>query len=468
MIVLLGSSHKSAPVAVRERMALPPGELPESLKRLVAMPGVEEALIVSTCNRVEILARGSDADTTLASIRRFLATERNLDAREIERYSYSHKGSAAVKHLFSVASGLDSMILGEPQITGQVKQAYLVAREQGTTGPVLDRLLQYCFSVTKRVRTETAISRNAVSVAFAAVELGRTIFGELRGRKALLVGAGKMSSLVAKHLVGKGVSDIVVTSRNYSHAAELATEAGGSAVHWDDGLAQLSEVDIVLSCTHSSHFIVSHDAIVAAVRRRRGRPLFLIDIAVPRDIDPRANELDNVYLYDIDGLQGVVDSNREDRRQASEEALHLIEREVESFERWRQSRTVTPMIVALRDGLHAMAKNEVQRVHRRHGPMSPEQSETLDDLSRSIIQKILHKPIRHLQGAMERGDVDTCERMYRDLFGVSVARHQEDSGAEAATGQDEDTRASNAGEDSADSDATSGPGPRLIRGGQDG
>lgn len=456
MIVLLGSSHKSAPVAVRERLAWPPAALPDALRRLVSHPNIGEAMIVSTCNRVEILAQGPSDDGALAAIRSFLSAERGIDPTEIERYTYSHRGNHAVKHLFSVTSGLDSMILGEPQIAGQVKQAWLEARRQGATGPLLDRLLSYCLGVSKRVRTETGISRNAVSVAFAAVELGRTIFGDLRGRKALLLGAGKMSSLVARHLSAKGVADILVASRSYTSAAELAEEAGGRALHWEEGLSHLADVDIVVSCTHSSHYVLSRDDVAAAVRRRRGQPLFLIDIAVPRDIDPRANELDNVYLYDIDGLQGVVDSNREDRRRSSEDAERLIARETEAFDRWRQSQAVTPLIVALRETLHGIANSEVQRVQRHSGPLGTAEREALDELARSIIQKVLHRPIRYLRGAVERGDIDTCESIYRQLFGIAPSKSVHALPVERPEDAEED------------SEPESPAGPRLIQGGKDG
>lgn len=461
MIVLVGTSHQSAPVDVRERLALPPGDVGEALSRLVQQPGLQEAMILSTCNRVEVVAYGAEPAGALESVRAFLAAERGFSDAELQRYTYCHRGDAAVRHLFSVTSGLESMILGEPQIVGQVKQAYDVARQQGTTGPFLDRLLQCCFATSKRVRTETDISRNAVSVAFAAVELGRNIFGDLSGKKALLVGAGKMSSLVARHLTGRGVTDIVVASRSFDHAAELAAECGGRPVHWEEGLLQLSAVDIAVSCTHSPGFVLSYEDVEAAVRLRRGQPLFLIDIAVPRDIDPRANELDNAYLYDIDGLQDVVDANRDARRKASQEAKLLIDRDVDAFDRWRQGREIAPMIVALRGKLHRIAEAEVQRVRRRHAASigSAGQNGALEELSRAIVQKLLHRPIKRLQSAVERGDVDRCVELYAELFDVNP---EDVAGALDAEREQRDD------EKRGDDEPPASDGPRLIRGGKDG
>jgi glutamyl-tRNA reductase len=359
-----------------------------------------------------------------------------------------------VAHLFRVASGLDSMILGEPQILGQVKQAYELSRTHGAVGPVLERLLQHCLATAKRVRTETGISRHPVSVAFAAVQLARKIFGELSGRKALLIGAGKMSGLVAKHLGRSGVADFLVASRSYDHALSMAEATGGRAVHWDDGLASLARVDIVVSCTDAPALVLERDHVARAMRQRRGQPLFLIDIAVPRDIDPRVNDLENAYLYDIDALQGVVETNLDERRRQADSAERLIAVEVDAFHRWRQGQNVTPMIVALRDRLHEMAHAEVERFRRKLGTLSPEQEQAVRELARAMVQKVLHRPIQHLRHSVERGDVASCAALYRELFGVEMP------GADGAAPN---------GQDEADAAADPSAGPqRCIEGGRDG
>jgi glutamyl-tRNA reductase len=362
-------------------------------------------------------------------------------------------GPKAVEHIFRVASGLDSMILGEPQILGQVKRAYLMAKGHRTAGPVLERLMQHCLATAKKVRTETGISRHPVSVAFAAVELARRIFDELDGRRALLLGAGKMSDLVAKHLVSHGVRELIVASRTFNHAAAAAERVGGRAVNWEDGLERLAEVDIVVSCTGAAHPILKKNDLARALRGRRGRPLFLIDIAVPRDVDPKANELDNVYLYDIDGLQGVVEANMEERQAAAEQASRMIERDVETFERWRLSQRVAPIIVSLRDALHDVGQHEIERFRRKLGDLDPAQEQAVEELTRAVIQKILHRPIRRLRSSVERGDASECAELYREIFGIDAAakpRPAEDQGSDG-TPPDDDSR----------------PGPqKLLRGGR--
>jgi glutamyl-tRNA reductase len=284
---------------------------------------------------------------------------------------------------------------------------------------VLDRLAQHCLATAKRVREETGISRHAVSVAFAAVELARHIFGKkLEGRSALLLGAGKMSDLVAKHLVANGVSELTVASRTYNSAVGAAARVGGRAVNWDSGLGSLANVDIVVSCTGATQPILGRRNVAEAMRGRRGRPLFLIDIAVPRDIEPAVNELDNVYLYDIDGLQGVVELNIGERKQAAERGEMMIGDEADLFERWRRSRQMAPMIVSLREQLLGIGDHELDRFKRKLGPLQPYQERAVEELISAIIRKILHRPIRHLRDSVERGDTAECTSLYCRIFGV--------------------------------------------------
>ena len=418
MLVLLGANHRSAPVEWRERIAFSSELMAEALARLLSDERIDEGLILSTCNRVEILVQTpGDAQDGIGAIRRLLAANGGIDPQELKRYSYRLEERDAVRHLMRVASGLDSMILGEPQILGQVKEAYRTSKQHGATGPVLERLMQHTLAAAKRVRTETGISRNAVSVAYAAVQLAKNIFGELGGRSALLLGSGKMSELVARHLRGCDLQQILVSSRNYNHAVDMARRTGGRAAHWDDGLAAIADIDIVVTCTAASRPILSKKDIGRTLRKRHGQPLFLIDIAVPRDVEPAVNQLDNVYLYDIDGLQSVVDSNHDERKRAASDATQRIDEEVTAYERWQQSQAVTPLIISLREALMGVGRAELERaLHRLE--LSNQQEQGVERLLRSVIQKILHRPIRHLRGSVDRGDMQACEALYRELFGI--------------------------------------------------
>jgi glutamyl-tRNA reductase len=431
VLVLVGSNHRSAPVAVRERMSFPLGSLPEAHAQLARLPAVAEGLILSTCNRVEILARArADTTETVAALEDFLARQHGLRSEEIRSYTYRLSGDDAIRHLFGVASGLDSMILGEPQILGQVKQAYRAGKELGTVGPVLDRLLQHCLATAKRVRSETGISRHAVSVAFAAVELSRKIFGDLAGRRALLVGAGKMGDLVGRHLVASGVTSLFVTSRTQTKAVVHAELLGAKPVHWDERLGRLREVDIVVSCTGAPHVVLTKADVARALRGRRLGPLFVIDIAVPRDVEPAVNELDNVYLYDIDALQGVIEENLEERRVAAERAKRLVAEEAAAFRRWIETQQVTPMIVSLRRSLLSVGTHEIERLRGRLGELDEKQRGAVEELARGIIQKILHRPIRRLRDSVDRGDTLECSALYREIFDLEA-----EDGAAADAGE---------------------------------
>jgi len=417
MLLLLGVNHASAPLEFRERLAFPEDELPQALARLLADGTFLEAVLLSTCNRVEVLVLARDANGATEAVEAFLERERGVSSQEIRRYSYRHSGKEAVRHLFEVASGLDSMILGEPQILGQVKQAYHVAREAGTTGSLLERLMQQGLATAKRVRTETGISKNAVSIAFAAVELARKIFDDLAGRHALLLGAGKMSELAARHLAAAGVR-LTVANRTFQRAAVVAERLGGEALHWDAAFEHLRAVDIVVSGTAAPGIVLHEPQVREVFRHRRGRPLFLIDIAVPRDIDPAIHRIDGAYLYDVDDLQGVVDGNLEERRRAAAGARERIAADVESFERWRSSLQITPAITALRERLLHVGRGEVDRFRRRLHGLSPEQHAAVDELARSLVQKILHRPITRLKSSAELGDASRTVALYKEIFGI--------------------------------------------------
>jgi glutamyl-tRNA reductase len=421
MLVLLGCNHRSAPLELRERLAFAESDLQAALSGLLGRDAIEEALILSTCNRVELLVRATEAAAGIQSLKEFLCERGGLSPQEIDDACYVYLAREAVEHLFQVAAGLDSMVLGEPQIQRQVKQAYLAARDAGATGSVLERLLQQCLASARRVRRETGISRHAVSVGFAAVELARRIFGRLEGRSALLLGAGKMSDLVARQLVAGGLSDLTVASRTYPNAAATAARFQGRAIRWHEAAVELERVDVVLSCTGAHRPLLDKTQVARAARARRGRPLFLIDIAVPRDVDPHVNELDNVYLFDIDALQGVADANLEERRQEAARAALLIVTDVEAFDRWQQVQEVAPLITSLRERVLEVGLQELARYRRRLGPLSPEQESSLRSLVRTLTQKILHRPTVHLRRSIERGELEACASLYREIFGVDVS-----------------------------------------------
>jgi len=433
MLTLVGMNHTSAPLALREQACFPEEGVPEALARLRSEGGAAEALILATCNRVEILVRTVDGRGAAAAVRAFLARERGLPAETVEQHVYVHEGLQAARHVFGVACGLDSMILGEPQILGQVKRAYAVAREAHAIGPVLDRLMQHVFAASKRVRTATGISRHAVSVAYAASTLAKTIFDDLAASSVLLMGAGKMSELAARHLESQGVRDLTVTNRTYARALDLAESLGGRAVPWDAKQAELARVDIVVTGTAAAQPVLSRAHVKDAMRQRKGRPLFIVDIAVPRDVEPAAGDLDGVYLYDVDDLQDVVGAGLNERRRAAEEARRMLDAEVIAFDRWRQAVDLSPIIAALRQQLHRIGHDEIARFSRRLGSLSPEQHAVVEELARSLIQKVLHTPIVALKSAADHGEAAARAALYREIFGLDLAATPDDDAASGPT-----------------------------------
>jgi len=422
MLVLLGMNHRSAPLPVREKAGFTEHELSTVLPRLAAGHPFREAMVLSTCNRVELLVRAEDAPGAAGALKEFMRETKGFEVADLEKYGYVYQGLDAVRHLFQVASGLDSMVLGEPQILGQVKRAYALARAAGTTGSIVEHVMQHCLSAAKKVRTETGISRHAVSVSFAAVTLARQIFGELAGRTVLLLGAGKMTELAARNLVGSGADRIVVANRTYTRALQLAESFGGSAVNWDEAFTAMQRADIVVTGTAAAQPVVTRADVQHVLSGRRGRPLFIIDIAVPRDVEPAVNTLDGVYLYDIDDLQQVVDANLEERKRAAEDARRRIEEEVATFERWLQSLEVTPTIVTLRRSFQEVGEKEIER-HRRHlAGLSEDQQHVVEELTRAVVNKLLHAPLRHLKEAASAGQATSVARAYREIFALPEAQ----------------------------------------------
>jgi glutamyl-tRNA reductase len=396
-LLIAGLNHRTAPVEVRERLAFDEAGLPEALGSLKSRPGMLEGMILSTCNRVEITVATDDQSGVEESIEHFLAESRAVERSWVSPYLYWHDGTDAIRHLFRVASSLDSMIVGEPQILGQLKTAYARAKECGAVSGFLDVVLTRAFNVAKRVRSETDIGQSAVSVSYAAVELAREIFGSLNGKRVLLVGAGKMAESAARHLRRAGVSEIVVTNRTRSRAESLAAEFQGRVIDYENFHAGLRDADILIASSGAPHFIVTREQMRDVIGRRKNRPMFLIDIAVPRNIEPEVNKLDNVFLYDIDDLDKVVQTNIKGRIQVAVEAEDIIREEVERMVQRLKTREVTPTIVSLQEQLAALAQNEIDRNRAKLGELTPQQEEAIQMITRGIVNKVAHGPITELR-----------------------------------------------------------------------
>lgn len=413
-LFITGLNHRTAPVEVREKVAFPAAIIEEALRGLLAQSGVEEGVILSTCNRVEVAVAG-ECDGK-AVVEKFLALARNVPETQISEHLYHYQGREAIRHLFRVASSLDSMVIGEPQILGQLKDAYTAAKNSGTLNGFLDGLLTRAFSVAKRVRSETEIGQNAVSVSYAAVELAREIFGKLQGHAILLVGAGKMSELAARHLHRAGAERIFVTNRTRERADQVAAIFNGTVVPYENFQASLTQVDIVITSSGAPHYILTRDQMKGVLQQRKNKPIFLIDIAVPRNIDPAVNKLDNAFLYDIDDLGRVVERNRLSRQQEAEEAERIIEEEVEKMVARLREREVAPTIVRLQEQLEAIRHGELDRLRGRLGNLTTQQEEALEALTKGMMAKVAHGAIAEVRKQASRGDatvIDTVRRIFR-------------------------------------------------------
>jgi glutamyl-tRNA reductase len=416
-IAVTGLNHTTAPVAVREKLAIGPERLPAALAALQSQNGVIEGLILSTCNRVEVVVTAqADADARTL-LQGFLCEQAGVDGSWLQQYLYHHEGAEAMRHLFRVASSLDSMVVGEPQILGQLKQAFEAAKVQGTLEGYLETVLSRAFNVAKRVRTETDIGSSPVSVAYTAVQLARDIFGSLENKTVMLVGAGKMSELAARHLQRAGISHIYVTNRTESRAREMAELFKGRVVPYDRFIATLPEVDIVITSSGAPDYIIRRDDMKRVIDSRRNRPVFLIDIAVPRNIEPRVNQLDNIFVYDMDDLQQVVEQNRRGRMVEAEQADAIVSEELERLEQWLRTRQVVPTIVSLQEQLETLRTNEIERMRGRLGTLTAQQEEALDALTRGLVNKIAHGPItelrRQAQAPNGLGAIGVIRRVFR-------------------------------------------------------
>jgi glutamyl-tRNA reductase len=400
-LVSIGVNHKTAPIGLREQVAIGRDELPDATRALAAIPGVTECMIVSTCNRVELLAVVDSSDTQLNT---FFANHFGINPEVLLPHLFEYRDEEAIGHLFRMAASLDSMVVGEPQILGQVKEAFSVARAAGTVSSQLEHLMQGAFAAAKKARSETGIGSNSVSIASVAVDMALKIFGSLHGRTVFLVGAGKMSELAARHLVQQGAGAILVSNRTEERARALAGQFNGRVIRFDQLYETASEADIIISSTGAPMPIFRREHGQAFLHARKNRPMFFIDIAVPRDVDPEMNKLDGIFVYDIDDLQQVAASHMEERSREAVDAEMIVAAEVERFHQRQRTVSAAPAIVALQRKAEEIRQGEIQRLHARLGTLSEEQLAAVEALTRGLVNKFLHPPMQALKQAAREGD----------------------------------------------------------------
>ena len=415
-LILVGVNHKTTPVEIREKLAFTKGKIEESVNHLFNFPDIIEHTILSTCNRVEIYARANSQDSAIKSIKQFICDFHQLSLVELEDHFYSYSNKEAVEHLFRVSSSLDSMILGEAQILGQVKEAYSLARDLRSTGLVLNQLFEKAFSIAKKVREETGIAERSVSISSAAVELAQKIFDDLENHTVMLVGTGEMAELAAKHLISYGDKTVYVTSRTYERAANLARTLNGSALDFEAFKNELHRADIVITSTSAPNFIIKKEIVEKAIHERKNKPIFFIDIAVPRDIEPDVNDLENVYLYDIDDLQVVVSANIKEREKEAKNAMNFISQEVTKFNNWVGALDAVPTIVEIRKKAENIRKQEIEKTLKKISHLSEDDKQLLRQMSSSMINKILHKPTIKLKQKTQSEDGHVYLKAIRHLF----------------------------------------------------
>ena len=432
-LLVIGINHKTAPVEIRERVSFSGEELGRSLRKVLEHPEFTEDMILSTCNRVEIYATTRDPEMGIVALKNFLAEYHGVSLDEFEKSLYIHSGRGAVRHIFRVASSLDSMVVGEPQILGQIKEAHSLAVSHNTLGIILNKLLHRAFHVAKKVRTETKIGNSTVSISYAAVELAKKIFGTLEGKAVMLLGAGEMAELAAKHLVAVGAQRVIVVSRTYRRAVDLAMTFDGEAIEFDGFRESLKEMDIVISSTGAPHYILGPEDVVGVIKARKNKPMFFIDIAVPRDIDPRVNEIENVYLYDIDDLQAVIDTNRERREREAMKAEEIVEEEVLKFYHWYTSLDLVPTIVSLKEKFEKIRRREMSKYVASFVRITEKERKSLEALTSAIVKKILHDPITFMKSSDLSTDTAEYVNAVRKLFRLDA----EGGGQAKKQGRDE-------------------------------
>ncbi len=415
-ILIAGLNHNTAAVEVREKLAFDGPKLERGLLEIQALPEVHEAVILSTCNRVEMYTCVSDEEAASGAIMDFIARFHNIERGLLDSSLYFRTGDSAVRHAFRVAASLDSMVVGEAQILGQLKESYEFALKIKTTGVLLNKLIKKSISVAKRVRTETRIAENAVNISSVAVDLAKKIFKELAGRSVLLLGAGNMAELAARHLISNGVRDIAVANRTHSAGCQLAEGMDGRAVEFEEFIDEMEGTDIVICSTGAPEYVLTHKQMKGVMKARKQKPMFLIDISVPRNIDPEVNNLENVYLYDVDDLQGVADAGLEERRKEADKGETIVSEEIETFLRWQSSLDAKPTIIALRKHAEEIKRQEIGRMNGKLESLTPEQKNAVEQLATSIINKLVHPPTAALKEDTE--DKDELIAMIKRLYGL--------------------------------------------------
>ncbi len=415
-ILIVGLNHNTAAVEVREKLAFEGPRLEEGLRRLRELPSVLEAVILSTCNRVEMYTNVRDTEKAAAEIKAFISDFHDIRAELLEGALYFHTGGDAVRHSFRVASSLDSMVVGEPQILGQLKDAFDFALRQKTTGVLLNKLMKKAISVAKRVRTETRIAENAVSISFAAVELAKKIFADIHEKSVLLLGAGEMAELAAKHLINSGVREMAVANRTYERGVQLAREMGGRPVDYEEFVDEMRLADIVICATGAPTYVITREQMRSVMKARKQKPMFLIDISVPLNIEPAISEMPNVYLYNVDDLRGVVDTNKQARLKEAERAEAIVLEETDTFLRWQSSLDAVPTIVALREKAEAVKNEELEKLLKKNPGLGEEERVAIMQLASAITNKLIHPPTAALKDNAE--DKDVLIALVKRLYGI--------------------------------------------------
>jgi glutamyl-tRNA reductase len=412
--VVIGLNHKTADVDLREKLAFNGPKLEEGIRQIRELPEIKETVIISTCNRVEIYLTVKDVGKAFEAIKDFFVRFFEIRRESLDNALYLYDDMQAVRHIFRVSSSLDSMVVGEPQILGQLKDAFEFALERKTTGVLLNRLLKKSISVAKRIRTETKIAENAVSISFAAVELAKKIFDDLPEKTFMLLGAGEMAELAAKHMINSGVTNIVIANRTFETGCNLAKEFNGRAILFEDYLKELVHADILICSTGAQKYVLMKDQMQKVMKERKNRPVFIIDISVPRNIDPEINDMNNVYLYDVDDLRGVVDTNILERQKEAKKAEDIIEEEIETFKKWLSSLDSVPTVIALREKAEAIKKEEIEKLLNRLPEIGEKEKKAIEGLASSIVNKLIHAPTVALREDSEDKDImiATIKRLY--------------------------------------------------------
>ena len=432
-LLALGVSHHTAPLELREQLALPEGRAAGVVNALVTEESIAEAAALSTCNRTELYLVATDSVEAESAALGVLAREAEIPPTELLGLLYSLRGAETAHHLYQVTAGLDSMILGEAEIQGQVKRAYELALVEGATGPILNRMFRGALAAGKRARTETAVGEKGVSIPSVAVELAQRNLGDLSERQVLLIGAGETSELTARALAARGSDAVFIANRGYNRAISLAERFGGKAVRIDDLPLQLATADIVVSTTNSPHHLIERSELAVIMEQREGRPLLLIDLAVPRDIDPECREVQGVSLYDVDEVQAIVERNASGRESEARHAAGILDSELTRFERWLASQEVMPTVTALRERANAIVSQVLAENATRWESLSPTDRERVEQLARAIANRLLHEPTVRIKGLADRQDAYLQVSALRDLFGLDAGTEPEAEGADVAS-----------------------------------